>query len=321
MEKEKLAVLTSGGDSPGMNAAIRAVVRTSVAMGIDIYGIDHGYRGIYEGEIHWMDRYSVADIIQRGGTILYTDRCDRMMDEDGPAEAAEILNKNGITGLIIIGGDGTFKGGLALKKYGIRVAAVPGTIDNDIACTDRTIGFDTAVNTALDAISRIRDTSSSHNRVNLVQVMGRNCGNLALYAGLAGGAEAICVPEIPFDADEIAHRVIIGKNKGKLHCIIVFAEGAGDMDMLSFELQKKTGIEVRSTVLGYTQRGGSPTASDRILASYMGSMAVRLLAEGDSGKAVCLDGREYTAVPLEEATNMSRILASDYYELARTLSV
>ncbi|NLW69538.1 MAG: 6-phosphofructokinase [Eubacteriaceae bacterium] len=321
MEKKRFALLTSGGDSPGMNAAIRAAVRKCISMGIEIYGINHGYRGIFEKDLRPMSRYSVADIIQRGGTILYSDRCDRMMDSDGPAEAAQILSEYEIDSLIVIGGDGTYKGAEALAKCGVKVMGIPGTIDNDIACTDSTIGFDTAVNTALDAISRIRDTTNSHNRINIVQVMGRACGNIALYSGLAGGAEAICVPEIPYDPDEIAQRVITGKNKGKLHCIIVFAEGAGDINALCKALEEKTSIETRQTVLGYTQRGGSPTAFDRILASTMGAMSVTLLSQGEANKAICLKNNKYISTDITQAVKMQRVFDKSIYELAMVLSI
>lgn len=318
---KSFAVLTSGGDSPGMNAALRAVVRSCIYNNVRIYGIDHGYKGIFDGQLHEMNRYSVADIIHKGGTILYTDRCKEMLHEGGPARAAELLLGYGIDGLIAIGGDGTYRGALSLAKHGINVMTIPGTIDNDIPCTDYCIGYDTALNTAVEAIGKIRDTSSSHNRINVVQVMGRNCGNLALYSGLAGGAEAIVVPEIKYTAHEVADKIMQGKDKGKMHSIVVFAEGCGNAVDFCNELEEITQIETRVTILGYTQRGGSPTAFDRILASRMGAYAVESLLKGEKNKAVCLKDNHYIGIDLQQALDMKYTFDESVYETALELSV
>lgn len=318
---KSFAVLTSGGDSPGMNAALRAVVRSCVYNNVRIYGIDHGYKGIFDGQIHEMNRYSVADIIHKGGTVLYTDRCKEMTSEGGAKRAAELLSGYGIDGLIAIGGDGTYKGALALSEYGINVMTIPGTIDNDIPCTDYCIGYDTALNTAVEAIGKIRDTSSSHNRINVVQVMGRNCGNLALYSGLAGGAEAIVVPEIPFSAHAVAEKIMLGKEKGKMHSIVVFAEGCGNAVDFCHKLEEITQIETRVTILGYTQRGGSPTAFDRILASRMGAYAVELLLAGEKNKAICLKDNHYMGMDLKQALSMEYSFDESVYQTAIELSI
>lgn len=317
----RIAVLTSGGDAPGMNAALRAVVRTAVYNDISICGIEHGYQGIFDDQIRTLDRYSVADIIHKGGTILYTDRSQEMLTAQGPQRAAELLRKYEIDALIAIGGDGTYRGARALSERGIRVVTVPATIDNDVASTDYAIGYDTALNTAIDAIGRIRDTSSSHNRINVVQVMGRDCGDLALYSGLAGGAEYIIVPERPFDPETVAEKIMKGKEKGKMHSIVVFAEGCGDAQALCTELQSRTGIETRATILGYTQRGGAPSAFDRILASRMGELAVELIMNGIYNRAVCHLKGEFTHLSLDEALGMPHVFNEAVYETAMKLSV
>lgn len=301
---QKVAVLTSGGDAPGMNAAIRAVVRSCIYYNIEVYGILHGYSGIYSGEFRLLNRFSVADIMQRGGTVLYTARCDEMLAEGGVERACEILKGNGIDYLVVIGGDGSYRGALALSKCGINVITLPATIDNDLACTDYSIGYDTALNTAIEAISRIRDTSSSHNRVNVVEVMGRNCGNLALDAALAGGAEAVAIPEFEYNTAEISKRIVSGKQRGKLHSIVVFAEGAGDIKAFCTDIEKNTQVETRMTVLGYVQRGGSPCALDRILAGRMGALAIELIRKGEKNRAVCYSDGRYTDMDLEDALKM-----------------
>ena len=317
----RIAVLTSGGDAPGMNAALRAVVRSAVFNEVSICGIEHGYRGIFDNQIRALDRYSVADIIHKGGTILYTDRCAVMETENGPQNAAELLHKYDIDSLIVIGGDGTFHGAQALARCGIKVVAVPATIDNDVNCRDRARGFDTALNTAIEAIGRIRDTSSSHNRINVVQVMGRDCGDLALYSGLAGGAEYILVPEMPYDINDVAAKIMKGKEKGKMHSIVVFAEGCGDAKEICTAIQNVTDIETRATILGYTQRGGAPTAFDRILASRMGEMAVDMVLRGEVNHAVCYRGGEYISMPLDEALEYRHDFNTKVYETAMKLSV
>ena len=318
---KNIAVLTSGGDSPGMNAAIRAVVRTCVYHRINVFGVKYGYRGLIDDEIEQMDVYSVADIIHRGGTVLFTSRSKRMRTEEGLQIAADNLKKRDIGGVVIIGGDGSYRGARELSKKGINVVTLPGTIDNDIPCTDYSIGFDTALNTAVEAISKIRDTTTSHNRVNIVQVMGRNSGNIALYAGLAGGAEAIAVPEMPYDADHIVKKMLRGKERGKLHSIIVFAEGAGDLREFCQEIEEKSGTTSRMTTLGYIQRGGTPSAFDRILASKMGSMAVEVLMEGKTNRAICIQNNEYVDMDITEALDMPYHFNQDIYRIAMELSI
>jgi len=274
----RIAILTSGGDSPGMNASIRAAVRAALRKGMSVYGIKRGFEGLIDGDFEEMKLSSVADIIHRGGTILGTARSTRFQTEEGFNRALTMLDTFGVKGLIVIGGDGSLHGAQLLAKAGIKTMGLPGTIDNDLAYTDFTIGFDTAVNTALAAISNVRDTSSSHGRTTVIEVMGRNCGDIALYAGLAGGAESILVPEKQIDIPEICRKLIMGKNRGKLHSIIIKAEGvpigAGE---LAHELEKRTGLETKKVVLGYIQRGGSPSAKDRLLATRMAYKAVELL--------------------------------------------
>ncbi len=318
---KRIAVLTSGGDAPGMNAAIRAVVRTSIYNGLEVYGVNYGYKGLIEKNINVMDIYSVADIIQRGGTILYTARCMEMYEESGVDTAVETLNEYGIEGLVVIGGDGSYKGAEKLSKKGINVVTLPGTIDNDISSTEYAIGFDTAVNTALNGIARIRDTSHSHNRVNVVEVMGRNSGYIALYSGIAGGAESIIIPEKEVNIDAICEKMTKGKDRGKLHSIIVLAEGAGDCEVICKEIEKKTGVTARSTNLGYIQRGGSPSAFDRILASKMGAMAVEALLEGKTNRAMCYQKGRYLDMDIDEALKVEYKLDEEGYRIASMLSI
>lgn len=318
---KNIAVLTSGGDSPGMNAAVRAVVRTSIYHKLNIFGVNHGYNGLIENMIFPMSVYSVADIIQRGGTMLYTARSEKFKTEEGLAISAENLKKCNIEGLVIIGGDGSYRGAKELAKKGINVVGLPGTIDNDIPCTDYTIGFDTAVNTAIEAISKIRDTTTSHNRVNVVQVMGRNSGNIALYAGLAGGAESIVVPEMPYNTDEICKKMLAGKDRGKLHSIIVFAEGAGDLKTFCAEIEEKSQIITRTTTLGYIQRGGSPSAFDRVLASRMGSMAVEVLMQGKTNRVIGIRDNHYVDFDIDEALAMPYEFNKEVYRVAMELSI
>lgn len=253
---KRIGVLTSGGDAPGMNAAIRAVVRTAIYHNIEVMGVMRGYKGLIDGEVQSMNISSVSDIMQRGGTIIHTARSEEFKTPEGQEKAVRTLREFGIEGLIVIGGDGSFRGAQALSNRGINTIGIPGTIDNDIACTDFTIGFDTAINTALESIGRIRDTSSSHERANIIEVMGRNSGEIALYSGLAGGAETIIVPEFGFNIDEICKKILKGMKRGKRHSIIVLAEGAGDAIALGKQIQEKTGIETKATILGYIQRGG-----------------------------------------------------------------
>ncbi|MFA9397514.1 MAG: 6-phosphofructokinase [Clostridiaceae bacterium] len=315
-----IGILTSGGDAPGMNAAIRAVVRTGVDHGIRVMGIKRGYRGLINGEIYEMDRNSVSDIIQRGGTILKTARCEEFKDPAGRQKAANILKVFGIEGLVVIGGDGSFHGAQLLSQLGISTIGIPGTIDNDLVYTDYTIGFDTALNTVLDAINKLRDTSSSHGRVSIVEVMGRNCGDLALYAGIAGGAESVIIPEKGFNKDELCRSIIEDKQHGKQHNLILLAEGVGGANDLAKQVEEITGISTRATILGHIQRGGSPTAQDRILASRLGYRAVELLEEGKSARVVGVHGNDIIDMDIDEALALESKFNQRLYDISKTLS-
>lgn len=317
----KIAVLTSGGDAPGMNACIRAVVRTSIYLGIDVYGVRMGYNGLIADDMYKMNVSSVADIIHRGGTILGTARSDEFMTEEGQKIAAENLLKRGINGLVVIGGDGTLTGASKLLDNGINVVAIPATIDNDLGYTDYTIGFMTATETIVDAISKLRDTSSSHGRANVLEVMGRNCGDLALTAGLAGGAETIIVPEIPFDVDKMVEKAVSGIKRGKRHHIIVVAEGAASAYDISKELQSRAGIETRETVLGHVQRGGMPTVFDRLMASRMGNIAVKLLSNNRTNIALGLKCNEIVKLDIDSALKIPKRIDQEIFEIADILSI
>lgn len=318
---KRIAILTSGGDAPGMNAAIRAVVRTAIYNDIEIYGVNKGYNGLLNGDVHKLNLSSVADIIHRGGTMLRSARCDEFATEEGLKKAINVVKVFDLDGLIILGGDGTFKGANKLHQAGVPVVTIPCTIDNDMGYTDYTIGFYTAVDTVVDAISKIRDTSTSHGRANIVEVMGRNCGDIALYAGLAGGGESIIVPEVDFDIDDVCRRVIQGRNRGKLHHIIVLAEGVGNAYEVGKEIEEKTGTETRSTILGHIQRGGSPTVFDRVLASKMGYRAVKLLMEDRAGLALGIKCNEVFYQDIEEALAVESSFDSEMYEIAKILSI
>lgn len=318
---KNIAVLTSGGDSPGMNAAIRAVVRTAIFNGAGVLGVREGYKGLIENSVINLGVYSVADIIHRGGTFLQTARIEEMKTPEGLKKAAETLQKHNVGGLVVIGGDGSYRGALELSKYGVNVAAVPATIDNDIPCTDYSIGFDTAVNTALEAISRIRDTSSSNNRVDIIEVMGRNCGNIALLSGLAGGAEAIVVPEVPYSIEEICEKMLKGKKRGKLHSIMVFAEGSGDVREFCRQVEHVSGVDCRATILGYIQRGGAPSAFDRIIASRMGAAATETLLAGRRNKAICMRENKYIDMDLNDALAVQYHFDEEAYRVAMQLSI
>lgn len=315
-----IGVLTSGGDAPGMNAAVRAVVRMGIEKGLRVMGIRRGYDGLINGDISELNRYSVSDIIQRGGTILHTARSEEFKTEDGRRKAAGILKVFGIEGVVVIGGDGSFRGAQKLSEIGFPAIGVPGTIDNDLAYTDYTIGFDTAVNTVLDAINKIRDTSTSHERVSIIEVMGRHCGDIALYAGLAGGSESIIVPEVETPIEDVCKSVLEGKLKGKSHDIILLAEGVGHAEEMARNIQEITGIDARVTVLGHIQRGGSPTAFDRVLASKLGARAVELLAEGRSARVVGVRGNKVVDVDISEALEMKKDIDHEMLELAYVLS-
>lgn len=318
---KRIAVLTSGGDSPGMNAAIRAVVRCGIDKGMEVYGISRGYEGLLDGEIRQMDRNSVGDILHRGGTILKTARSERFRTADGVKKGAEMLRTFGIEGLVVIGGDGSMRGARELSQHGVTVMCLPGTIDNDLNYSDFTIGFDTAVNTVLEAITKLRDTSSAHDRTTVIEVMGRHCGDIAMYAGLAGGAEAVLVPEVPVDINEVCRRIIEGSHRGKLHSIIIKAEGT---EMTSGELarliESRTGKETRKVVLGYLQRGGNPTLNDRTLATLTAAKAVDLLYADSTSKAVGMSQGAVVAYDLEDALAMPKEFNQNIYDLISILS-
>lgn len=319
-EVKTIGVLTSGGDAPGMNAAIRAVVRTAINKGLKVKGIMRGYAGLLQEEIVDMNGLSVADIIGRGGTVLYTARCPEFTTAEGQKKGAEICRKHGIDGLVVIGGDGSFKGAGKLSALGINTVGLPGTIDLDIACTDYTIGFDTAVNTAMDAIDRVRDTSTSHERCSIIEVMGRNAGYIALWCGLANGAEDILLPE-RYDGNEqeLISRIIENRKRGKKHHIIINAEGIGHSASMARRIEAATGIETRATILGYMQRGGAPTCKDRVYASIMGAKAVELLCAGKSNRVVAYKNGEYVDYDIQEALNMKKDISEEQYNISKML--
>lgn len=320
MGVKSIAVLTSGGDSQGMNAAVRAVVRSALFYGLEVYSVYRGFHGLITDDIHPMDLRSVGDIIQRGGTILQTARCEEFKTEEGQRIAAENLRKHNIDGLVVIGGEGTYHGASKLSKLGIKTMCLPGTIDNDIPYTDVTIGFDTAVSIAVDAINKLRDTMISHERSSIVEVMGRYCGDIALYAGLASGAETIIVPEVKPNMDEISNRMKENFEHGKRYSIIVVAEGAGTGDDIAKEIVMRTGIEARVTVLGHVQRGGAPTHNDRILASRLADFAVRKLIEGESGKACGVINNELVLTDIQKVVSTQKTFNRELYDLALRLS-
>jgi len=317
-----IGVLTSGGDAPGMNAAIRAVVRTSIYNGVKIIGIKQGYNGLIEGNLEEMNLSSVADIIHRGGTILRTARSEEFMTKKGIKKALNVIEVFGIDGIIVLGGDGSIRGAKRLSENGVPTIGIPCTIDNDLGYTDYSVGFLTSVETVVDAISKIRDTSASHGRANIVEVMGRSCGDIALYSGLAGGAESIIVPEEEVNIDDICKRLIQGKNRGKLHSIIVLAEGVrGSAYDVAKEIEDKTSIETRVTILGHIQRGGTPSAFDRIIASKMGYRAVELLLEGKTVRAVGIKENKVIDIDIDEALSTEKHFAKDMYDIAKILSI
>ncbi len=321
MRNKSIAVLTSGGDAPGMNAAIRAVVRTGIFYGIRVMGVKKGYEGLINGEMFEMSLSSVADIIHRGGTMLQTARSHEFTTAEGRKKARNMLGVFSIQGLVVIGGDGTFRGAKDLADMGIRVVGIPGTIDNDIPYCDYTIGFDTAVNTVVEAIGRIRDTTSSHNRANIIEVMGRNSGYISLYAGLAGGAESIIIPEINADAGDVCKRIMQGRNRGKLHSIIILAEGVGGAFEMAKTIEEKINVETRVTILGHIQRGGSPSSYDRILASRLGAKAVEMLMEGQTSKMITQYQNEIKAFDFEQVLSSKKEFSNEIYSLARILSI
>lgn len=319
---KSIAVLTSGGDAPGMNPAVRAVVRTACQRGIKVYGVDRGYTGLINGDIHEMNLRSVSDIITRGGTILYSARCPEFKTEEGLQKAVATCKKFGIDGMVIIGGDGSFRGARDLSLRGIPCIGLPGTIDNDISCTDYTIGYDTCLNTIVQMVDRIRDTSESHDRCTVVEVMGRGAGYLALEAGIAVGATSIIVPEVEYDIErDVIARIREFQKTGKKHFIVLVAEGVGGTAEIAKKIEAETGVESRATILGHVQRGGSPTARDRIMASQMGSRAVDLLTQGIGNRVVGIRDNKIVDFDIFEALKMTKTIDMKDYELAHEISI
>ena len=309
-----IAVLTSGGDAPGMNAAIRAVVRTAISRGLKVKGIKRGYMGLLNEEIIDMQARDVSDIIQRGGTILGTARCLEFKKPEVQQKGADICKKHGIDGIVVIGGDGSYRGAQSLSRLGINTIGLPGTIDLDIACTDYTIGFDTAVNTAMQAIDKVKDTSSSHERCSIIEVMGRNAGYIALWCGIANGAEDILLPEVyNYDEQEIINHIIENRKKGKTHHLIINAEGIGHSVSMSRRIEAATGLETRATILGYMQRGGNPTARDRVYAS------MDVMLEGKTNRVIAHRHGEFVDVDIEEALQMTKSIDPYQYEIAQMI--
>ena len=320
-EIKTIGVLTSGGDAPGMNAAIRAVVRKAISNGVQVKGIKKGYQGLLNEEIIDMQKKDVSDTIQRGGTILGTARCMEFVTEEGQQKGAEICRKHGIDGIVVIGGDGSYRGAQALSKQGINTIGIPGTIDLDIACTDYTIGFDTAINTAMQAIDKVRDTSSSHERCSIIEVMGRNAGDIALWCGVANGAEDILLPEkYDYNEQAIINSIINNRKHGKTHHIIINAEGIGHSTSMARRIEAATGVETRATILGYMQRGGNPTCKDRFYASIMGAYAADILCEGKTNRVVAHQAGKFVDFDIDEALAMKKDIDEYEYSVSRLLS-
>ena len=318
---KRIGLLTSGGDAPGMNAAIRAVVRSGIFFGMEVYGIERGYAGLIDDNVIKMEMRSVSNIVQCGGTRLRTARCLDMLTVEGQKRALDTLEKHGIEGLVVIGGDGSFKGAKTLSEYGVPTIGIPGTIDNDLEYTDYTLGFDTAVNTCLDIINKLRDTMTSHERVSVVEVMGRHCGDIALYSGIASGAEIIVVPELAFDINEIASRINRSRAQGKHSNIIVIAEGVMSAEKFAAQLQQITEYSVRPTCIGHVQRGGSPTMADRMLAAQFGNKAVRLLDEGIGNRVVGIRDNKIIDMDIIEAVSMKKTFNHELYETLQMISM
>lgn len=319
---KSIAVLTSGGDAPGMNAAVRAVVRTACQRGIKVYGINRGYSGLISGDIYEMNLRTVSNIITRGGTILYSARCLEFKEEAGMQKAIETCREKGIEGIVVIGGDGSFRGARDLSLRGVPCIGLPGTIDNDIACTDYTIGYDTCLNTIIEMVDRVRDTTESHDRCSVVEVMGRKAGFLALDSGIAVGATAILVPEIEHDIErDVIERIRKFQHTGKKHFVIIVAEGVGGTEEIAKKIQTETGIESRAVILGHVQRGGSPTARDRIVASQMGHRAVDLLTDGIGNRVIALKDNKIVDFDIFEALKMSKSIDRETYDLAHEISI
>lgn len=318
---KKIGVLTSGGDAPGMNAAIRSVVRTANDCGIKVVGIQRGFEGLLHGELSELSGKDVSNIMNRGGTILYTARSEEMRTPAGVEKAAQVCKVLQLDALVIIGGNGSLAGGLDLSAHGINIMGIPGTIDLDLDCTEYTVGFDTAVNTSLDAINKIRDTSCSHERCSVVEVMGRNAGHIALWTGLAGGAEEVLVPEDPVDKNAVVEQILENRSRGKNHNLIVVAEGVGHSQELAEYIEKITGIQTRATILGHLQRGGSPTAKDRLAAGIMGYNAVKLIAEGAKNRIMIVKDGQYTDVDLKEGLSYKRAYDKTLYNILKVLAI
>lgn len=316
-----IGVLTSGGDAPGMNAAVRAVVRTAIALGMKVKGIRRGYNGLIEGDIIDLDVRSVSDIIHRGGTVLYTARSPRFKTEEGMKEAIDNCKKHGIEGIVVIGGDGSYRGARDLSLRGIPCVGVPGTIDNDISSTEYTIGFDTAMNTAMEMVDKIRDTAQSHDRCSVVEVMGRRAGYLALQTGIAVGATAVLAPEVEFKIEDVVEKIKATQKTGKKHFIIVVAEGVGGVEEIAKKIEEETGVESRATVLGHVQRGGNPTVRDRVMATEMGYAAVKLLKDGIGNRVIGWKKGEIVNYDIYEALNMKKPFDDEMYEIAHTTSI
>ena len=318
---KKIGVLTSGGDAPGMNAAVRAVVRAALQKNMEVVGIYRGYNGLINGDIRPLDATSVSDIIQRGGTMLYTARCLEFKEKAGVLKAKQTCIENGIDGIVVIGGDGSFRGAADLSAEGIPCVGLPGTIDNDIAMTEYTIGYDTAMNTAMELIDKLIDTACSHDRCSVVEVMGRRAGYIALNTGIACGATAIITTEMPYDLNDVVEKISASKKIGKNHFIIVVSEGVGNSQKIAEEVQARLGIEARATILGHVQRGGAPTLRDRVEASRMGYYAVDLLEKGIGNRVVGLQHGDVIDVDIQEALKMTKEFPKDLYKIANEISI
>lgn len=322
MNRRAIAVLTSGGDAPGMNAAVRAVARSAISNGMRVIGVHRGYNGLINGDVFDMNLRSVSDTIHRGGTLLYTARSPEFRTEEGIQKAVNTCKCLGIEGVVVIGGDGSFRGARDLTNAGIPCIGIPGTIDNDIACSEYTIGFDTAMNTAMAMVDKIRDTAQSHDRCSVVEVMGRRCGDIALHTGIAVGATAVLVPEVKFDFDvDIVKRIRYTQMTGKKHFIIIVAEGIGGIDKIAKEIENRTGIESRTTILGHVQRGGSPTLRDRVVATEMGVKAVELLFNGKGNRIVAMQNGKIVDFDITDALNMTKSFDIDLYKAALNVSI
>lgn len=316
----KIGVLTSGGDAPGMNAAIRAVVRSALSKGMEVYGVHRGYNGLINGDVFQMDERSVSDIIHQGGTVLYTARCPEFRTQEGVAKAKAKCDELGIEGLVVIGGDGSFRGAADLSAMGMVCVGIPGTIDNDISCTDYTIGFDTAMNTAMELVDKLRDTSQSHDRISVVEVMGRGAGHIAVNTGIACGATDIITQEVPYNIDAIANTMLEKKAKGKQNFVVIVAEGIGHSQEIATALQEKTGIEARATILGHVQRGGTPTLRDRVEATRMGYYAVELIEQGIGNRVVGIKDSKIVDYDIQEALSMTKAYDEKLHHIAEEIA-